>query len=426
MGWPGSLVTMAAESALFEHLFFLTASTGHWVGRGLGEGQCAYPSMLRQHLLYFYQENSTWFLPVSSRVSLFLLLEGLFLIFDSNLLTCQLFLVLLVMENTLFPSPLLQPFIHWKTVIMSPLSLLFRANNPTVFNLSSQVMVFRPLIVLPLLLWTLSNWAMPLEKRGACRRAQCPGWGLPGTQQSAGFAFWVLQTLLLFKHRGVAFAFLSAARHCRRAFSLWSAAPDPLVSVLPSWQLLPPCCSCRLMHRVDGANTYSISPCPQIHLMSILRFSCFPRSPCVEGALDIKWMGRGLCYNYKHRITGQVHSSRHWYRGLGLGCEMLDLTVIDGSSFEYWKCLSLQENKRELPVICLMILGDSLEWCVFHTWYFFLFRGKAYTLGLFGLETTFCVMWRGLPLAGAGLWLDNTGDMKKDNWLELLLLLLGL
>lgn len=190
--------------------------------------------MLRQHLLHLYQEDSTWLLPVSSRASLFLLLERLFLIFDSSLLSWQLFLVLLAMENRLFPSSLLQPFIHWKTVIMSPLSLLFRANNPTVFNLSSQVMVFRPLIVLPPFLWTLSNWAMPLEKRGACRRTQCHGWGLPGTQQSASFALWVLQTLLLFKHRSVAFAFFSAARHCRRTFSLWSTAPSPLVSFLRS------------------------------------------------------------------------------------------------------------------------------------------------------------------------------------------------
>lgn len=215
-----------------KHLFFLTPITGHRVGRDLEEGHCAYPSVLKQHLLHLYQENSTWFLPVSSRASLFLLLERLFLIFDSNLITCQIFLVLLVMENRLFSSSLLQPFIHWKTVIMSPLSLLFRANNPTVFNLSSQVMVFRPLIVLPPLLWTLSNWAMPLEQCGACRRAQCPGWGLPGTQQSASSALWILQTLLLFKHRSVAFAFFSAARHCRRMFSLWSTAPDPLVSFL--------------------------------------------------------------------------------------------------------------------------------------------------------------------------------------------------
>lgn len=39
------------------------------------------------------------------------------------------------------------------------------------------------------------------------------------------------------------------------------------------WQLFPLRCLCSLMHRVDGANTYSILPCPQIHVLSILRFS---------------------------------------------------------------------------------------------------------------------------------------------------------
>lgn len=175
-------------------------------------------------------------MPIFSRASVFLLLETLFLKCDSNLLCFQLFLVLLVigMENRLFPSSLLQPFITWKTVIMSPLSLLFRANNPTVFNLSSQVMVFRPLIVLLLFVWTFSNWAMPFVKHDACRRTQYHGWGLPGTQRSASIALWVLQTLLLFKHRSTAFAFFSAAYYCPCTFSLWSTAPGPLVSFLQS------------------------------------------------------------------------------------------------------------------------------------------------------------------------------------------------
>lgn len=145
------------------------------------------------------------------------------------------------MENRLFPSSLLQPFICWKTVTTSPLSLLFRANNPTVFNLSSQVMVFSPLIVLLPFLWTLSNRAVPFVKHDACRRTQCPGWGLAGTQQSASVALWVLQTLPLFKHRSMAFAFFSAAYYCRCTFSLWSAALGSLVSFL--WSCYPGNCS---------------------------------------------------------------------------------------------------------------------------------------------------------------------------------------
>lgn len=102
--------------------------------------------MLRQHLLHLCQEDSTWLLPVSSRASLFLLLERLFLIFDSSLLSWQLFLVPLAMENRLFPSSLLQPFIHWKTV----LSCL-----PSVFSLEQTT----PLCsIFPHKSWFLDLW----------------------------------------------------------------------------------------------------------------------------------------------------------------------------------------------------------------------------------------------------------------------------